>query len=227
MEKILNIELLDFLFRAIIDLSVASLLIFGIYKVEDRRKSFVFSLFIFNLIVFIIGYALNNIAINAGTGLGLFAVFAMLRYRSEALSFKEMTYLFMLIALGMVNSLKDGISISIMISMNLILVCLTYLMEKKAICRVLQKRKLKYNNLELIKPQFKNLLLIDIFKKTGIRAKDIEVESLSFNDQTANIVLYYDDQESVNTKISFEKLHDIEEFDLKQKDSAKIMTLQN
>ena len=104
---------------------------------------------------------------------------------------------------------------------------MTFLMEKKAICRALAKRKLKYNNLELIKPQYKNLLLIDICKKTGIRAKDIEVESLSINENSANIILYYDDQESISTHISSERLHMITKEDPDTEDLAKTIHLQN
>ena len=75
-------QLLDLIIRLSINITVASLLILKIFNGLSTRKPFVFSLFLFNLIIFIIGNLLNSIAMNIGSGIGLFAIFAMLRYRS-------------------------------------------------------------------------------------------------------------------------------------------------
>jgi hypothetical protein len=184
-------QLLDLIIRLSINVSVAYILILKIFNGLSTRKPFIFSLFLFNLIIFIIGYLLNNISLGIGSGIGLFAIFAMLRYRSETLNLKEMTYLFILIAVGMLNSFGEEISLIERGIFNLSIIALTFVLEKKICCRILETRKIKYNNLELIKPEYRNLLMHDIYQKTGIRAKDIEIDSVSFTDQTATLTIYY------------------------------------
>jgi len=184
-------QLLDLIIRLSINISVASILILRIFNGLSTRKPFIFSLFLFNLIIFIIGYLLNNISLGIGSGIGLFAIFAMLRYRSETLNLKEMTYLFILIAVGMLNSFGEEISLIERGIFNISIIGLTFVLEKKVCCRILETRKIKYNNLELIKPEYRNLLMHDIYQKTGIRAKDIEIDSVSFTDQTATLTIYY------------------------------------
>ena len=185
-------QLLDLIIRLSINLVVAYVLILKIFNGLSTRKPFIFSLFLFNLIIFIIGYLLNNNHIGIGSGIGLFAIFAMLRYRSETLNLKEMTYLFILIAVGMLNSFGEVIGLIERCIFNVSIVAVTFILERKICCRILETRKIKYDNLELIKPEYRNLLMHDIYQKTGIRPKDIEIESVSFTDQTATLTIFYD-----------------------------------
>jgi hypothetical protein len=136
----------------------------------------------------------NNITLEIGGGIGLFAIFAMLRYRSETLNLKEMTYLFILIAVGMLNSFGEEISLVERGIFNISIISLTFVLERKICCRILETRKIKYNNLELIKPEYRNLLMHDIYQRTGIRPKDIDIESVSFTDQTATLIIYFDER---------------------------------
>jgi len=185
-------QLFQLIIRLSINITVASILILWIFNGLSTRKPFIFSLFLFNLIIFIIGYLFNNISLGLGSGIGLFAIFAMLRYRSETLNLKEMTYLFILIAVGMLNSFGNEISLLERGIFNICIIGLTFVLERKICCRLLESKKIKYNNLELIKPEFRNLLIHDIYQKTGVKAKDIDIESVSFTDQTATLIIYYD-----------------------------------
>jgi hypothetical protein len=184
-------QLLDLIIKLVINITVASILILWIFHSLSTRKPFIFTLFLFNLVIFIIGYLFNNITFGLGGGIGLFAIFAMLRYRSETLNLKEMTYLFILIAVGMLNSFGEEISLIERGIFNISIIGLTFVLEKKICCRLLESRKIKYNNLELIKPEYRNLLMHDIYQKTGIRPKDIEIDTVSFTDQTATLTVYY------------------------------------
>lgn len=188
-------HLLDLIIRLSINITVASILILKIFNGLSARKPFVFSLFLFNLIIFIIGYLLNNITLGIGSGIGLFAIFAMLRYRSETLNLKEMTYLFILIAVGMLNSFGEEIGLLERSIFNLSIIGLTLILERKICCRILETRKIKYDNMELLKPEFRNLLKHDIYQKTGIKPKDIEIESANFIDDTATLVVYFNENE--------------------------------
>jgi len=185
-------QLLDLILRLSLNITVAAILILWVFNSLSTRKPFVFSLFLFNLIIFIIGHLFNNISLGIGSGIGLFAIFAMLRYRSETLNLKEMTYLFILIAVGMLNSFGGEINLIERLIFNASIISLTYVLERKICCRILESRKIKYNNLELVKPEFRNLLMHDIYRKTGIKPKDIEIESVSFVDSIAIITVYYD-----------------------------------
>ena len=185
-------QLLDLILRLSLNISVAAILILWIFNSLSTRKPFVFSLFLFNLIIFIIGHLFNNITLGIGSGIGLFAIFAMLRYRSETLNLKEMTYLFILIAVGMLNSFGGEINIVERLIFNASIICLTFLLEKKICCRILESRKIKYDNLDLIKPEYRRLLMHDIFQKTGIKPIDVDIETVSFIDNVVIITVYFD-----------------------------------
>lgn len=185
-------QLLDLILRLSLNISVAAILILWIFNSLSTRKPFVFSLFLFNLIIFIIGHLFNNITLGIGSGIGLFAIFAMLRYRSETLNLKEMTYLFILIAVGMLNSFGGGINLIERLIFNASIIGLTFLLEKKICCRILESRKIKYDNLDLIKPEYRRLLMHDIYQKTGIKPIDIDIDTVSFIDHVAIITVYFD-----------------------------------
>ena len=136
-------QLLDLILRLGLNISVAAILILWIFNSLSTRKPFVFSLFLFNLIIFIIGHLFNNITLGIGSGIGLFAIFAMLRYRSETLNLKEMTYLFILIAVGMLNSFGGEINIIERLIFNSSIIGLTFILEKKICCIILESRKNK------------------------------------------------------------------------------------
>ena len=179
--------------RLATNLIVATILILWIFNGSKDRKPFVFSLYLFNLVIFIIGSVLFNIELSMGSGLGLFAIFAMLRDRSEMLSLKEMTYLFVLIAVGLINSISKGIEYTEILVFNLTIIGLTFFLERIIENKKIIVKKIKYNNLELIKPEFKNLLLHDVYQKTGIHAKKIDYDSLNISDQSVCLLVYYEE----------------------------------
>jgi hypothetical protein len=191
MEQFEIVNLISTVGRMIINFTSAFILIFCIYRTTKKRKSFLFSLFMFNLVIFIMGIMINSTDWTIGAGLGLFAIFTILRYRSETLQLKEMTYLFILIAVGFINAIGNNISWIELILLNASIVILSLCMERTCLSRVLQTKKIKYNDLNLIKPDKKEELAEDVYQRTGIKAKEIEVESVNFQDNTANLILYY------------------------------------
>ncbi len=102
-----------------------------------------------------------------------------------------MTYLFLLIAVGFINAIGGEIGIYELSLLNVAIIILTYCMEKLCLNQQIRTKKIKYNNLDHIKPEEKNQLLIDLYVKTGIKAKDIEIDSINFPENSANITLYY------------------------------------
>jgi hypothetical protein len=186
----------NLLFRVILNTAVAWLVIMGIYFRCCKKRPFVFCLFMFNLVIFIIGFIFTNMDLGVGAGLGLFALFTMLRYRSETLNMREMTYLFVSITIGFINSARGIEHMELLILLNAMILVVVFYLEKFVGSKILVSEKIKYNNLELLKPQFRHLLIKDIFSKTGIRAKSIEIDSISLADETASLTMYYDEKEN-------------------------------
>jgi hypothetical protein len=191
MELIQLDSLINLLGRMAVNFTAAFLLIFGIYRSSRKGKSFLFSLFMFNLIIFIMGNLITRSDWSIGAGLGLFAIFTILRYRSETLQLKEMTYLFILIAIGFINAIGNTINWTELILLNASIVILSSCLERTCLSKVLHSKKIKYNDLDLIRPENREELAEDVFRKTGIRAREIEVESINFQDNTVNLILYY------------------------------------
>ena len=123
-------ELIILIIRFSFNLFVAFIIIKLIYHRDHQGNDFVFTYFMFNSLIFFFAYLLGNIDINMGFGFGMFAVFAILRYRTNPIPIKEMTYLFIAIAVGFINALSGTtISIHLILFINITLVVLTYLLE--------------------------------------------------------------------------------------------------
>ncbi len=186
---------LDLMIRMTIDISATWVIALGLFYRYSKKKALVFCLFMFNMLIFIVGYLLSNTSLGLGAGLGLFAIFTMLRYRSETLNLREMTYLFIIITIGFINSTRGLDKYVTLIVLNLVIVILVYYLEKYIGSKILTPEKLKYNNLKLLKPQFRHLLYQDIYCKTGIKAKSVDIESISLTDKTATLTVYFDEKE--------------------------------
>lgn len=177
-----------FLFNA----AMAASIILLIYRKNSSNKEFCFTLFSFNLIIFALCTILNNVDLSIGSGFGLFAVFTMMRYRSEQLQIKDMTYLLILIGLGFVNATFTGslgpVEIAFLnVSIGLSLVVL----EKTLFNHKLIDQKIKYSNLDLIKVENRPLLKKDLEERLGARVENIRIDSINFVDGSANMMVRY------------------------------------
>src|SRR5689334_14763870 len=119
-----------FFMRLAVDLVAVIALIRFIYFPIYRNRENVFTFFIFNLIIFLITFLLNKVDLGMGAAFGLFAVFSMLRFRTEDISTKDMTYMFLVIALGLINAVSKG-NWDELALLNSILLLLTWLLESK------------------------------------------------------------------------------------------------
>ena len=127
----LSLELSNLIIRFGFNLSVAFIIIKLIYQRDHNNNDFVFTYFMFNSLIFFFASILGSITINMGFAFGLFAVFAILRYRTDPIPIKEMTYLFIVITIGVINALSgDEVSFGALLFTNTALVGLTYFLEK-------------------------------------------------------------------------------------------------
>jgi len=156
----LSSELIQLMIRFGFNLSIAFIIIKLIYhRNRSSNLDFVFTYFMFNSLIFFFAYLLGNITINMGFAFGLFAVFAILRYRTDPIPIKEMTYLFIVITIGVINALSGNeVSYTIMLFTNITLVVLTYFLETYWQKNLLIRMTVEYEKIENIKPENRDAL---------------------------------------------------------------------
>jgi len=183
--------------RLIIDLlSVYFLIRFVYFKIYKHSELF-FTYFIFNIIIFLMCFFLNKVKLSMGAAFGLFAVFGMLRYRTEDLSIKDMTYLFLVIAIGLMTAVIKLEDIEyyyefvFICCSNGFIVLLTYLLESNILMKKEAARQIIYENIELIKPEKRSELILDIEARIGVKVNRISITKIDFLKDVAFIKVYY------------------------------------
>ena len=180
------------------NLLVAFVIIKLIYHRDYKGNDFVFTYFMFNTLIFFFAYILGNLDINMAFGFGLFAVFAILRYRTDPIPIKEMTYLFIVITIGVINALSaNQVVFTELLFANFSIVLLTFLLERHWVNNLpddgLSTKTVVYNDMEMIKPENHQALINDLAQKTGLSVISIKVGRINFIENHANIKLYYKD----------------------------------
>ena len=185
-------ESISLIIRFSFNLLVAFIIIKLIYHRDYKGNDFVFTYFMFNSLIFFFAYLLANIDINMGFGFGMFAVFAILRYRTDPIPIKEMTYLFIVITIGVINALsKTDVSYTSLLFTNIALVVLTFILEKYWQNNLLIIRNVVYEKIENIKPENHHILLSDLKERTGLDIIRFEVRRTNFLRDTVNIRVFF------------------------------------
>lgn len=179
-----------FFIRLSIDLFSVIILVRFIYFPIYRSRENVFTFFIFNLVIFLITYLLNKVEMSMGAAFGLFAVFSMLRYRTEDISIKDMTYMFLVIAMGLINAVSKGNWDELSLLMAIIIM-VTYLLESNILIKKEVSKIVMYENIELIKPENKQLLIEDLEKRMGVKINQVTIGKIDFLRDAAQIHVFY------------------------------------
>ena len=188
----LSSELLNLIIRFGFNLSIAFIIIKLIYQRNPANNlDFVFTYFMFNSLIFFFAFLLGNITINIGFAFGLFAVFAILRYRTDPIPIKEMTYLFIVITIGVINALSGvEVSYGALLFTNIALVGLTYFLETYWQKNMLILRTVEYEIIENIKPENHEKLLLDLENRIGLPIIRFEIHRINFLRDTVRISIY-------------------------------------
>ncbi|MDB4614666.1 DUF4956 domain-containing protein [bacterium] len=160
-----------------------------------RKREFVFTAVMMNIMVFFICFTLKKLEIQLGMAIGLFAIFGVLRYRTDAIRAKEMTYLFIVIGIAVINALSNKkTSYSELIAVNCVILIGSIVMEQLSKNAPKQrKQNLQYDSLELLGPDHREELLADLKKRTGIDASRVEIRGVDLTEQKASLTIWYDD----------------------------------
>ncbi len=179
-----------FFIRLTIDIiSVIILVRFIYYPVYKNRENF-YTLFIFNIIIFLISFILNKSDMSMGAAFGLFAVFSMLRFRTEGITTKDMTYMFLVIAMGLITALSKGSWIEISF-IDFIILIVTFLLETTFIMKKEVSQMVNYENIELIKPENSVAFKADLENRLGIKINRIEITEVDFLKDTAYLRVFH------------------------------------
>lgn len=185
-------DLVKLLFKFSIDLLFLFIIVRVIYYRIKEEKDYVFTFFMFNILTFFICFLLRKVPMEMGFALGLFAVFGILRYRTEAIPIRQMTYLFIVIGLSMINSLANkSISWLEILLANAIITIITYLIDRVWFSTIEQTKTILYEKIELIKPENEHELIEDLKQRTGLQIVAVKVDKVDFLRDTAQITIYY------------------------------------
>ena len=187
-------EFFNLVFRFGFNLSIAFIIIKLIYHRDHNNNDFVFTYFMFNSLIFFFASILGSMTVNLGFAFGLFAVFAILRYRTDPIPIKEMTYLFIVITVGVINALSSSeVSYAELLFTNTSLVVLTYFLETYWQNNLLLRHTVEYEIIENIKPENHEKLLLDLEDRTGLSIKHFEIGRVNFLRDTVQIRIYSKD----------------------------------
>jgi hypothetical protein len=171
---------------------IAFILIRLIYYRSQKNPTYAFTYFMFNVLIFFVCYLLSNVTLSIGFAFGLFAVFAILRYRTDPIPIKEMTYLFMVITIGVMNALSTpNISLVELLFANGAIVLVAFVMESYWRKTTLNEMLVVYEKIENIKPENQATLLSDLRERTGLDIVKYKMVRTDFLRDVARIRVYY------------------------------------
>jgi hypothetical protein len=189
-EKAQEVRLnLKFIYCLAINILTVVILIAFIYYPNYKHKDYFFTYFIFNIVIFMLTFVLNQVKISMGAAFGLFAVFSMLRYRTEGISMKDMTYLFIVIGIGLISAIQlEYYELGII---NGIIILSTFVLDGNLIFKRELTKNIQYENIEMIKPENHERLIQDLKNRTGLNIHRITVNRIDFLKDSAVVKIYY------------------------------------
>ena len=191
----LSSDFLMMFIRLLINVLATWFIIDRLYYQKSRRRDFYFTFMLISVaiffIVFFMIFVLDNMKgkTSMGIGIGLFGIFSIMRYRTDAMPVREMTYLFVIIALSLVNSIAEGVSIVELLLTNLIIVVFVWLLERNL--KLEASRLIQYDRVDLIAPEKRDELKADLEKRLGVKIIKVDVGAVDFIRDMAMVKIIY------------------------------------
>lgn len=198
LDKIFGIKIIDeedfieLICRFAFNMLIIVWIVRYIYYPITKRKDYLFTYLLFSAVVFFLCHLLANVKLSMGFALGLFAVFGIIRYRTDPIEIKEMTYLFIVIGIALINALANKkVSYTELIFTNFMLLFLTYGLEKLWLLKHEVRKNIIYENIELIKPDRHKEMMEDLRQRTGLDIHRFEIRRVDFLRDVANVRVYF------------------------------------
>jgi hypothetical protein len=196
--QIFGIELInapdfgELLLRFTLNLAVVVVIVRYLYYTTSKRKDYLFSYIMISAVIFLLCFLLNSVKLQIGFALGLFAIFGIIRYRTDAISIKEMTFLFIVIGVSVINALANKkISYAELFFTNLIIIVLVWFLERIWLVNKEGKKIIEYEKIDLVKPEKEAELLADLRLRTGLDITRMEIGKIDFLRDTARIRIFF------------------------------------
>ncbi len=191
-------DFLKMAFRFGLNLIFTLILVRYIYYSSTKRKDYLLTYILISTVVFFICFTLKKFELGLGMALGLFAIFGILRYRTDTIPIKEMTYLFVVIGISVMNALANKkMSLSEVLFANGTLVVMAFLLEKVWLLKHETRKVILYDNIELVKPEKYEALKQDLENRTGLIINRIEVGKLDMLRDVATVRIFFYDQDQM------------------------------
>lgn len=185
-----------------------------LYYPKGHRRDYYFTFILLSVAIFMMIYLMNGSQMEIGAALGLFAVFGILRYRTESVPIREMTYLFYLVAISVVNGSTDHMDLLEKLMANVIFLGVVWGSERFALQNKVGCKYVKYDNIKLITPDKSEELKADLEKRLGVKVQRVEVGAVDFiKDMTMLRVYYIDNSDRLKTVDHMTNLKDDNAFE--------------
>lgn len=190
---------LGLLIRFTFNLLVVGIIVRGLYYTLTRKKNYMFSFLLIGVVVFLVCFLLESLDMGLGFALGLFAIFGIIRYRTNPIPIKEMTYLFVVIGISVVNGLASSkVTYLELVFTNIIVILIVYILEKVWLMKNESKKVIDYEKIELIQPDKRAELVEDLKQRTGLSISRIEIGRINFLRDTVRLLVYYQEDRETN-----------------------------
>ncbi|MGJ8679502.1 DUF4956 domain-containing protein [Paraglaciecola sp.] len=198
-----------FVIRFIVNIFSISALCYGCYYRVSKNASVAGAFVLFGVGVFIITHLLHGVDMSMEFAFGLFAVFTMLRYRTESISIKEMTYLFLVTAIALLTSVGQMSTVDL-ITLNLIICVIALVIDSRLIGNKYCTQSVCYERIENIKPENRDNLIADLKLRTGLNVVEVEIEQIDFLRDTAQLNVSYLPYEQNNSLSQVKSSHKVD-----------------
>lgn len=191
--QIINIEdFIELIARFGLNLIICLVIVRVLYYNATKRKDYLFTYILISTTVFLLCFLLESVKLELGFALGLFAVFGIIRYRTTTIPIKEMTYLFIIIGLSVINALSNKkVSYAELLFTNMAIIAIVWGLERVWLLKNETSKIIVFEKIDLIKPENYSLLLQDLNERTGLTINRAEVGKINFLRDTAEVKIYY------------------------------------
>jgi len=180
------------LVRFIFNFLVCWILVHFFYYKKSKRKDYYITFILFNTTMFLLICMMQNMDMQIGLTLGLFAIFGMIRYRTETVPVREMTYLFVITGMAVINGFAMAVSYSELVLANVLFIIVIALCENVRFRHSKTSKLILYERIELIVPERRAELIEDLEKRTGLKIDDVEIGHIDFLRDVAFVKIIYE-----------------------------------
>ena len=212
MNQILSVTFTDTLVRFFVCMLVNWLIVHFLYYKKSKRRDFYFTFIIISMAIFFLVYLMMGMdrgKATMGVGLGLFGIFSIMRYRTDSMPVREMTYLFVVVCLSVVHAMADSLGVDSMGKMVgtplielLVIDIITFavIMFFERFLKVVASKIVQYDRIELIKPERRKELIADLEQRLGLKVIAVRVGAVDFLRDMAVLRVYYGGNDSGDVK---------------------------